>query len=229
MDILPILLAPLNVSPKKDNLFSKWWKVYFSTYIDIFLRVLIIYFVIYLCGLILDNVEAGTGSVFWDSVGTSSNKNFVMIAMILALLTFAKKAPELIKDLIPASASKLGFGASWKDIVGMGALVGGTAGLAIGSLGRIPGAFANTGRAIGMIKNAEGGWNKFKAAGRALGVGFGGALGVATGGATGIFRGGVAGNKSKGGMFGAAHAAREAQAKANFARAQRQLSGSHWY
>lgn len=98
------------LSPKKDNIFSKWWKVYFSTYIDIFLRVLIIYFVIYLCALILDNVDAGAGSVFWDSVGGSSNKYLVMIAMILALLTFAKKAPELIKNLLPASASGLNLG-----------------------------------------------------------------------------------------------------------------------
>lgn len=112
------IISPMAIvsylSPKKDNMFSKWWKIYFSTYIDAFIRVAIIYFVVYLSSILLDTIERGTNT-FWESVGDPTDtytRTVFIIAMILALLTFAKKAPDLIKELLPASASKLGFGLS---------------------------------------------------------------------------------------------------------------------
>lgn len=174
------------LSPKKDNMFSKWWKVYFSTYIDIFLRVIIIYFIIYLSSLILDNFGTGPGNnVFWDSIGTSSDESLVMIAMILALLTFAKKAPELIKNLLPAGASGLNLGfASPKGL--FGAMVGGAMlqkGLSnIGKRGYGAAAVGfnawgkNTRKALGNALFAKEG-ERGKAWGRAAGTLFFGGLG----------------------------------------------------
>ena len=94
------------LSPKKDTMFQKWLKLYTSTYFDVFIRIAVISLSVFLIGVILDN---GT-SEFWITVGTE-NKLMVMAIIIMALLTFAKKAPDLLKELFPNSnASKLGLG-----------------------------------------------------------------------------------------------------------------------
>lgn len=118
------------LSPKKDGMYSKWTKIYFSTYIDVFIRVAIINFIIFLIAVVLAG-DVENGFEFWNSIGKPTELKevtFYKVVIILALLTFAKKAPELMKELIPASASKLGFGASMKDIVGLqkGAKIGGS-------------------------------------------------------------------------------------------------------
>ena len=98
------------LSPKKDGMFGKFWKIYFSTYIDVFLRIAIINFVVLLTGLILDSNNSGKD--FWTSVGNpdGSTKAWISIFMILALLSFAKKFPDLIKKFLPESASGLSLG-----------------------------------------------------------------------------------------------------------------------
>lgn len=143
MTVLQII-SPMAIisylSPKKDNMFTKWWKIYFATYIDVFVRVGIIYFMIFLSSVLLDTMDSGSNE-FWESVNpaNTSSRHIIVIVMILALFTFAKKAPDLLKELLPASASKLGFGASMKDIVGLkvgtGAIGGALGGTAIGLLG----------------------------------------------------------------------------------------------
>lgn len=189
------------LSPKKDTMYSKWGKIYFATYIDVFIRIAIINFIVFLIATIL-TVNANEGFVFWESVGNPTDpytKSFFLVVMILALLTFAKKAPDLIKELLPTSASKLGFGASMKDIVGLQQGVGMVAG-------------AGTAAAIGLIGGVAGGKGFSRVTG-AIGGMFGGA-----------FRGGAAGLKSKG-IGKAISTARANQSKANMARAQRILAG----
>lgn len=139
------------LSPKKDTMLSKWRKIYVSTYIDVFIRIAIINFVVFLIAAIFD-AQGLSGIEFWNSMGLNpdttsfATKAFLNVVIILALLTFAHKAPELIKELIPASASKLGFGASMKDIVGLqkgiGMVAGAATGAAVGFLG---------GKGIGMF------------------------------------------------------------------------------
>ena len=231
------VIAPIAIvgylAPKKENMLTKWAGIYFSTYIDAFIRIAIINFVVFIIFVIFssgsDLFEAKT---FWLSVGDPQDfktRSIFTVVVIISLLTFAKKAPDLLKEIMPSTGkAKLGFGAKVKDFVGLGAGLGLAAGVGIGTLGRVPGALSNTGRAIGMIKDAKG-WGKLGAVGRALGTAAGETVGLATGGISGAFRGGVAGNKAKGGMFSAMRAGQQAQAKANLTRAQRQLAGGRWY
>lgn len=128
------IMSPMAIvsylSPSKDNMFSKWSKIYFSTYIDAFIRIAIINFVVYLCGIIIQNWNSGTG-VFWESVGAPSGftKTLIGILMIMALLSFAKKAPELIKNLFPQGASGLSFGLDKDNKAGLGMAAAGAVGL----------------------------------------------------------------------------------------------------
>ena len=98
-----------NLSPKKDTMFNKWLKLYIATYIDVFLRIMIINLSVFLIATILESDGAW---MFWKTVEQKNDfsDTVIMILMILALLSFAKKAPDLLKDLFPSSASKLGLG-----------------------------------------------------------------------------------------------------------------------
>ncbi len=203
------------LSPKKDNFFTKWWKIYFATYIDVFIRTGIIYFVVYLSSMLLDTMDSGTNT-FWNSVnpGSTSTRYTIVVVMILALLTFAKKAPELIKELMPSSVSKLGFGVSAKDIVGL-------------NKGLSTAVGAGTGAAVGLLGGAAGGARAgYERNGILSGIGHGltGALGGVTGG---LFRGGQVGLGSKG-VGSAMQTARKNQSQANKRSNDLVANGGTW-
>lgn len=129
------------LEPKSDNAFSRWLKLYISTYLDLFIRMGIISFVCYLCALIMEGWNSGNG-VFWTSVGNPQGfvRIVIGIFMILALFQFAKKAPDLLKEVLPksgANGSALGFGTSdtGKTLSGFGsAALGGAIGGAMGAM-----------------------------------------------------------------------------------------------
>lgn len=212
------IIAPMPIvaylTPKKDNMFTKWTKMYFTTYIDVFIRIAIINFVAYLIGIIIDNLNTGAGT-FWESLqgnsttitDSSSLKLTITVIMIIALLSFAKKLPELLKEFFPSSAGSIGFGFNKGGAIALGAGLG----AGIGIAGRVPGTFKN-------IKEADGLKNKLKAGAKDT-------LGLATGAVGGVARGGKAGFDSNGNVVKALSGSSSAQAKANLARAQRIASG----
>lgn len=190
------------LSPKKDTMFDKWMKIYVSTYIDVFIRIAIINFVFFLIATIFDT-SANSDFVFWETIGNptdSDTRSFLTVVIVLSLLTFAKKAPDLLKELLPAGASKLGFGMSMKDVVGLNKGVNTLAGLGTGAAVGLVGGFAG-GRGIGRVTGA-----------------LGGAFG-------GVFRGGKAGLGAKG-LGNSLSGAFSAQSKANLRRQQLALSGA---
>lgn len=142
------VIAPIPImcylTPKKDNMLSKWVKQCTTTYLDLFIRVGIISFVMLLIRELLSN-----SSGFLSGFESSEFSAIITIFLVLGLLTFAKKAPDLIQELLPKSVTKASgdFGLSWKKrtdaMVGgklvysapkkAGAIaVGGTAGAIVG-------------------------------------------------------------------------------------------------
>lgn len=110
LEIISPMAIVSYLSPKKDTMFQKWWKIYFSTYIDVFLRIAIINVAVFLIAVIFDANMSGT---FWESVGGKTTgwiDTIMTIFIIMSLLMFAKKAPDLLKELFPSGASKLGMG-----------------------------------------------------------------------------------------------------------------------
>ena len=224
------IMSPMAIisylSPKKDNMFSKWGKLYFATYIDVFIRVMIINFAVFLITAIFggtDNPVEGLGQsfTFWSgSLGglSSGEKYFIILIMILAILSFAQRAPELLKQFLPEDVSKLGFGASMKDMLGAQVLAGAVVGGAIGSAGRF---LQSGGQMIDDFKNAKG-LGKLGALAGGLGR-----MGTSTitGGIGGATRGGYGGGTSKGGMIASIRAGQKAAADANLKAAQRRAQG----
>ena len=166
------IVAPVPImgylSTEKDNMFSKWVKQCTTTYLDVFIRLVIIHFTMWLISAVITNDTSLSKNI-------TSGSWLIRIFIILGLLTFAKKAPELIQELLPKSVTKASgdFGLSFKKrtdamlggnllnsavkrapgyVAGgvVGGLVGGAMGIAggkgVGS--RISGGFAGLARGL---------------------------------------------------------------------------------
>lgn len=103
------IIAPIPIigylSPKKDNIFSKWVKQCTTTYLDLFLRMILIYFVLFLCNVIQ---EARANGTLFNNISDDSNKTLIYIAIILGLLLFAQKAPKMLQELFPKMGAASG-------------------------------------------------------------------------------------------------------------------------
>ncbi len=93
------LIAPIPIlsymDPKggKDGAFNSWVKALSSTYLDLFVRLALVYFVIYLIqDLIVNGLVINTGS------GVVGVLSFILIC--IGLFVFAKQAPKFLKDVL---------------------------------------------------------------------------------------------------------------------------------
>ncbi len=97
------VIAPIPIigylAPKKDGIFQKWCKQCLTTYLDLFIRLSIINFVLLVCQTLLNS------SSFGDF---GSSRRWVQIALIMGLLLFAKKAPKMLQELFPSSGAASG-------------------------------------------------------------------------------------------------------------------------
>lgn len=113
---IPIIMY---ITPKGDEQLKKWGQQCSTTFLDFFMRCTIIYFAI----LVIQNIwETGfIGKLL--SAGTESSNGwetmYVVVIMIIAVLTFAKKVPNLIKEIFPSLGGAAGFdyGLSFKKQV----------------------------------------------------------------------------------------------------------------
>lgn len=97
------MLAPVpiisRIDPKKGKeVFDKWVKTCMSTYLDLFIRLLAIYFAIFVITQIID--LRFTDAVTGQEIGQINP--FVKVFIILGALLFAKQLPKLISDLTGA-------------------------------------------------------------------------------------------------------------------------------
>ena len=92
------LLAPVPIisymDPKggKDGAFGAWTKAIASTYLDLFIRVASVYFVIYMIQEMLAHGIATSS--------TGALKRFTILFIWIALFFFAKEAPKFIKQVL---------------------------------------------------------------------------------------------------------------------------------
>lgn len=126
------------LQPKKDNMFNKWYKKYFSTYLDLFIRIAIINLCVFMISVVIDafnGMAVANGAYLVSLEGAGFlEKGFIKIIMIMAILSFAKKAPDLLKELLPSSdGSGLSYGFSKKDRAGLSMVTAATAG-AVGAV-----------------------------------------------------------------------------------------------
>lgn len=111
------LIAPLPImmylEPKDDGPFQKWIKLCTSCYLDYFIRTIIIYFICFLIQKIMDMDT----SYFFTTLGETTDKEYcyIVIIIIFGLLMFAKKLPDLLKEVLPGGRNSFSdYGFSFK-------------------------------------------------------------------------------------------------------------------
>ena len=102
------IIAPIPIisylSPKKDGMFQKWVKQCVVTFLDVFIRLFIIYFML----LVISNINISSIGESINASVDETTKTWVYIALILGLLLFAQKAPKLIQELFPNMGAAMG-------------------------------------------------------------------------------------------------------------------------
>lgn len=191
------VIAPVPImcylTPNKDNMLSKWFKQCTTTYLDLFIRIAIINLVILLTDVIF--------SYDFLTIPDMEDGWIIQVFLILGLLTFAKKAPELIQELLPKSLAKASgdFGLSWKKRTD--SMLG----------GKFIYGVSNPKRAIGFTAGGLAGALTGGVMGAAGGKGVGSRL---VGGLTGAYRGFTTGSK-KGSVIKNVKEAKKNQAAQN--------------
>lgn len=134
------IIAPVaiisSITPQKDSMLKKWAKQCSTTYLDVFIRLAILYFMLLIVSILSSELD------FYEMTKNGKQINvFVYIVIIAGLLIFVQRAPNLLKELFPqGGAASLGFGFSAKSrleplgktIVSMAKPIG--AGNALGSI-----------------------------------------------------------------------------------------------
>lgn len=125
------ILAPIPISSyiNSDKNFKAWYEIAFKVYADLFIRFIVIYFIIYIIN------ELATGGVSINSDGnniiTITSDPFLYIYIIVALLLFAKQAPKFICDILGIESGGMSdIGSMFTRAAGLA-----TAGLGMGTAG----------------------------------------------------------------------------------------------
>jgi len=166
------LIAPIpliaKVDPKKGGkIFDNWMGECVSTYLDVFLRLAAIYFVLFIISAITTSGNSGIYNVVTGEGFSGVSGIFVKIFIIIGALNFARDLPKLLSKILGIDLKGSGgftldakkkFGAT--PLLG-GALVGGAglAGRTGMNLGK--GLFNAAGSGVGALDNATG-FNKWR-------------------------------------------------------------------
>lgn len=101
---LPILMK---IVPGQEGKFDKWRKEVVSTFLEVFVRLIIISFIIFMCGNLFDLIK----NLSWGETGAGLLAKAILA---LGLFAFAKQAPKLLKDALGLEGSGVKFGIKGK-------------------------------------------------------------------------------------------------------------------
>ena len=98
------LVAPVpimvKVFPAKKSMFDKWMSEFTKTYLEVFERIIVIYFAVKVISLVRKiDWTAGGGGWFINAIAS--------VVIILGILKFAKDAPKLLEELFGAKIPEL--------------------------------------------------------------------------------------------------------------------------
>ena len=126
------LIAPIPIigymDPKggKDSSFNAWVKAVTSTYLDLFIRLASVYFVIF---LIQDMIVNGV------SISTTAGSGFIhtlsLIIIWVGLFVFAKQAPKFIREVLGLKGDSPKLFSGFSEIMSVGAVGAGVVGGAV--------------------------------------------------------------------------------------------------
>lgn len=149
------IISYINPPKQGGGAFDNWTKSLISTYVDLFVRLAIVYFGLFLIRSLLD-----TGlDVFGGDAATNAPTFYVgmsFIFIILGILVFMKQAPGFIKDILGIKGKPMGNVGLSSVLAGSAAFLGG-AGFA-GAGAAAMGSFNAASEAASQGKPMPSGW-----------------------------------------------------------------------
>ncbi len=152
------LLAPIPIisyiDPKssKDGAFASWLKLSISTYIDIFIKLSMFYFIIF----ILSSYASGDTNLITTPSGIGPVANaYLKIMILVGAIFFLMQAPKFIYGILGVKNPNVGVGLSGA-LAGTAALLGG-AGF-MGAAAAATKSMSETSQATGQGKQGPSGW-----------------------------------------------------------------------
>ena len=153
------IITYINPPKQGGGAFDNWTKSLISTYVDLFVRLAIVYFGLFM----LQIVMSGGMDIFGSNVqGFTFTSGVAFVFVILGILVFIRQAPQFIKDILGIKGKPMGNVGLSSMMAGTASLIGG-AGLAGAGAAAI-GTFGAASEAAAQGKPAPHGW----AAGRDL-------------------------------------------------------------
>lgn len=141
-EIIAPVPALLMIVPSQDKAFKSWLKITLKCFADLFIKIAIISFGVYIINMLSEAFITGGTIVGFES----SNQNVVFFArvfIILGVVMFMRKAPKYIEDLFGWKLDEKGLSLKKRlDEAGVTALFGAGAGMVAGSYASVKGAHA---------------------------------------------------------------------------------------
>ena len=154
------IISYINPPKQGGGAFDNWTKSLISTYVDLFVRIAIVYFGLFVIQIIMNG---GMNNIFGSNVqGFTFTSGIAFIFIILGILVFMRQAPQFIRDILGIKGKPMGNVGLSSMMAGTASLLGG-AGLA-GAGAAAMGTFGAASEAAAQGKPAPHGW----AAGRDL-------------------------------------------------------------
>ena len=153
------IISYINPPKQGGGAFDNWTKSLISTYVDLFVRIAIVYLGLFFIQIVLNG---GMDIFGTDAKGYTFVYGVAMIFIILGILVFIRQAPQFIKDILGIKGKPMGNVGLSSMMAGTASLLGG-AGLAGAGVAAM-GAFGAASEAAAQGKPAPHGW----AAGRDL-------------------------------------------------------------
>lgn len=153
------LIAPLaimtSIVPGQDGVFKNWSKKTISCAVEVFTRLFVVVFAVYLVGTVKNLLQPSFGSTI---CGLALNKVYILLLRAIiycAIFTFAKQAPKFFSEAtgIKSDGFKIGLLDKMKEN-GMIQAFGAAGGLAGASANYAAGGIRNIGRGFKAVKNA---------------------------------------------------------------------------
>lgn len=106
--IAPIpIFARIMPNEQAKKVFSNWLKVTMSTFTEVFIRIAILYFAVFL----ISTVTASINDIFGTVFSGSARLDILLIAqalIIIGIIMFVKQAPEILKEITGLDGGKYG-------------------------------------------------------------------------------------------------------------------------
>ena len=97
------------ITPKGDEQLKKWVSQCTTTFLDFFLRTAIIYFAVFAIQSLWSSDTIANILTAGNISQSGWQTAYVMVVMVLAILLFAKKVPNLLKEIFPSLGGAAGF------------------------------------------------------------------------------------------------------------------------